>query len=178
MRDLINELKIPPPSSIPDHSILSGSFYTSFSESLKDYQNIEISNYKAIGTGPKKKKNLKKINENFFMTPEIGRQVCTTIERIENSGRTQQEVDEIWLSLQGLYMAELENLPPLPTSQNQHLNRSFRKCQPFWNDELYMLWTSACKAEKDYSNFKVVHPSNNQQKNHLRLDFRDVQKFI
>ena len=73
-----------PPSSIPDHSILSGTFHTSFFPSAVK-QVGQITESVAANLPRKEKKNLKRITESFFMSQETRNAVLATVDRIENS---------------------------------------------------------------------------------------------
>ena len=121
VRDVTNELKIPPPQSLPDHSILSGSFTTSFFNFGQSSQ----SSFEPFNTQPESppkkhpRKNLKKIDEAFFMSEEIHQQVLETISRIENVNKTQTEIDSLWTEIKNLFLNEMETLPDLPTSGNK-----------------------------------------------------------
>ena len=72
IKDLVNWLAIPPPLSLPDHSILSGTFMTSsFRLSQSDQSAFEPFNDIPLKTADKPpRKNLKKIDKNFFMSEE------------------------------------------------------------------------------------------------------------
>ena len=101
VRDVANELKIPPPQSLPDHSILSGSFTTSFF----NFGQASQSSFEPFNSQPEPppkkppRKNLNKIDEAFFMSEEIHQQVLDTITRIENIGKTQTEIDSLWTEI-------------------------------------------------------------------------------
>ena len=173
IRDIINDLKIPPPQSLPDHSILSGTFLTSFFIFNKsEKSSFEPFNSNLIDP-PKKppRKNLKKINENFFMSEEIQQQVLNTISKLENALQNQDEINKLWLEIKNLFLNEMGSLPNLPPPNCKKLKKSYRKNQPFWNGELDELWFSACQAEKSYSAFKVVKNGDLSYKNNLRQIF-------
>ena len=135
MSDLLNILNIQPPKSLPDHSILKGTFETSFyDKSLKP--NFPPSFPKIIP--PKevppskrtKKKNLKKMPKNFFMTDEIQQQVLQTINNIENAQSTQLEINKLWSEIKSLFSQELDKLPSVPICRvKPNSCISFIKCQ-------------------------------------------------
>ena len=97
IRDIINQLNIPPPPSVPDHSILSGTFITSY-YNLRHKENNYIKPFNANSSKSKRRarKNLKKVNDTFLMGPEVTQLVKHTIRKIENGVNTQAEVDEQW----------------------------------------------------------------------------------
>ena len=110
------------------------------------------------------------------MSEEVARAVAATITRIESASKNQVEVDTIWHKIEDLFLKEMDKLPPLSKSNNKGLNRSYRKSQPFWNDDLAGFWFSACQAEKKYSLFKVKTAGDRQIKNHLLQLYREAQK--
>ena len=95
VRDIVNSLAIPPPPSLPDHSILTGTFLTSSyifgqseQSSFEPFTEIPIQN-----ANKPPRKNLKKINEQFFMSEETRQLVVGTIARLENISANQAEVN-------------------------------------------------------------------------------------
>ena len=158
MSDLVNLLNIQPPKSLPDHSILKGTFETSFFDKSskpnfpphfpKTLPPKEVPPSKST-----KKKNLKKMPKNFFMTPEVQQQVLQTISNIESAQSTQLEINKLWSEIKTLFSQELDKLPSVPISQNKKQNKLFRKSQPFWNADLEGLWKATCKVKK-----KRVYP--------------------
>ena len=159
IRDIVNDLGIPPPPSLPDHSILSGTFVTSsYIFSHSEESSFEPFN-DPIGHQPNKppRKDLKKVNGDFFMSDQIHQMVLETISKLENATKTQHEIDRLWIEIKNLFFDEMNSLPDLPKPNNKKLKSKFRKMQPFWNNELANLWFSACQAEKNYMMFKVVN---------------------
>ena len=95
--------------------------------------------------------SLKKINsETFFLSNDIRQQVIQTIERLENAGNHQREIDNCWAEIKKLFKNELKTLPELPKSGFKKNNGKFRKSTTFWNDELSNLWLNLCANEKAY----------------------------
>ena len=82
--DIVNEFKILPPKYLPDHSILRGIFDTSFfNKSFQRVLPISTNSVQAninSSTRPKKK-NIKKMPADFFMTDDIRQQVFETINK-------------------------------------------------------------------------------------------------
>ena len=75
--DLVNSSGLKPPQTIPDHSILQGTFITSLNQSSNNDQPFK-SAPKSQQSQPSKR-NLKKINtETFFMSEEVHQQVVST----------------------------------------------------------------------------------------------------
>ena len=59
------------------------------------------------------------------------------------------------------------SLPNISSSNSKKQNRNFRKCQPFWNNDLASLWKITSQAEKDYTTFKVKICADYKIKNDL-----------
>ena len=180
--DIVNNLNIQPPKCLPDHSILKGTFITSFYEnssqsSTQNFPNL-ILHQSTNASSRTKKKNLKKMPKDFYMSTEIRQQVLFTIDRIETAESTQQEINHLWSEIKNLFSEELDNIPDVPTSNNKKQKKLFRKSQPFWNADLAELWKVACQAEKNFTSFKVLNNSDFHRKSHLRLEFKNAQKIF
>ena len=179
--DLVNTLNIQPSKSLPDHSILRGTFVTSFFDKCslpafpQHFPNL-VPRETVAPSNRTKKKNISKMPENFFMTAEIHQQVLQTIENIENATSTKDEINQLWAQIKNLFSEELGKLPNVPRSKNKKQNKLFRKSQPFWNADLEELWKTTCQIEKNFLNFKVRTHADNQTKSQLRLDFKNAQK--
>ena len=107
IKNLINELNIPPPPSIPDHSILSGRFVASYFKTKRYDNDKSISNLpdfsSRIGNLKLPKKNLKRIDETFFMSQEVCYAVQNTITRLENIQNNQSEIKSLWAEIKSLF---------------------------------------------------------------------------
>jgi hypothetical protein len=165
---------------LPDHSILRGTFFTSFYENNAKQnfpcnfpRHIHVNN--PTGSRPPKP-NLKKMTTTFFMTNEINEQVLQAIERIESTLKTQNNINILRGKNKNLFINQLEKLPTLPAPGNKKQKKLFRKSQPFWNDDLANLWNITCQAENYYTSFKVNSNQDLHQKNILRDDFKNKQK--
>ena len=123
MTDIVNKFGLMPPQSLPDHSFLVSTF--SVSAAMTNYQSL-VSN-QANNSVPKRnpKKNLSKIDSNFFMSEEVNNQVLETILRLENCQKNQQEIDRLWDEVKELFLNEMSKLPDLPTSSNKKSNKNF-----------------------------------------------------
>ena len=175
VRDLVNSMTIPPPPRLPDHSVLSATFLSSHYNFGQNEQSSFEPFQNDIPSNKISKKNLKKINDNFFMSESITRQVVDTIVRLESIESTQGEVDRLWREIKGLFLNEMESLPSIPMTNNKKLKKSLRKAQPFWNPELKNLWYATCQAEKSYLHFKVVSQADLSIKNNLQKAFKNAQ---
>ena len=86
---IINNFGLLPPTSIPDHSMLSGKFLTSFYEIGRNFenQNVNNSNNFTQSSHPKcdkpLRKNLSKIDEHFLMSQETLELVLATITKLQ-----------------------------------------------------------------------------------------------
>ena len=183
MSDIVNTLNIQPPKSLPDHSILKGTFETSFfDKSSRPNFPPHFPNLIPPQTMPSssrtKKKNLKKMPRDFFMTAEIHQQVLQTIDNIETAQSTQLEINELWSQIKNLFSQELGKIPNIPMSNNKKQNKLFRKCQPFWNPDLEELWKSTCQVEKNFLTFKVKSNADNYKKSQLRIDLKNAKQIF
>ena len=175
VRDLVNSMTIPPPPSLPDHSILCATFLSSHYNFDRNEQSSFEPFNNDIPANKMPKKNLKKIDTNFFMSQNTRQQVVDTIARLESIESTQEGVDRLWREIKGLFLTEMESLPSIPMSNNKKLKKSFRNAQPFWNPELKSLWSATCRAEKNYLHFKVASPADLPIKNNLHKVFKNAQ---
>ena len=90
------------------------------------------------------------------MSEETFQLIVSTINKLENIANTKAEIDQLWLEVKSVILAEMSSLPELPSSSFKKQRRKFKKSNKFWNDELESLWLESCKAEKIYLNFKVT----------------------
>ena len=176
-------LKIQPPKNLPDHSLLVGTFKTSFyGECHKTVPPLRFNfhqtdNKTPMSTRPKKK-NIKKMPADFCMSNEIRDKVFDTINKIERSQATRREINKLWSEIKNLFLSELDKLPSMPVSFNKKQRKLFRKSQPFWNGDLETLWKTACQMEKNYVNFKVQSLFDQNTKAHLRNEFKNAQRIF
>ena len=173
----------PPPRILPDHSILSGAFVTSFYEFGKNFENVNSNQYKNSDnqqlpkkTKKKTMKNLSKIGEFYFMSKEPFVQVSFTINKLENAIDTKADIDQLWKEVTNIFLSEMASLPDIQTSKFKKQNKNIRKSKSIWSPELETLWSQTCNAEKQYLNFKVCPNSDFVWKNELRIDFRKYTK--
>ena len=177
IKNLVNDFHLLPPKSVPDHSILSGTFVTSFYGADKLNEEGNKSDQEIlILKNMTERRNLSKIDQSFFMDESIRNAIIATIERIESASKSQVEIDALWHEIKGLFITEMSNLPLIPIANGKKLKRSYRKSQPFWNEELENLWFAACQAEKIYVNFKPRNNNEQKTKSNLRHNFKNAQK--
>ena len=177
LSDIINQYNIIPPRCIPDHSVILGQFDVSCDLQFPEYIDQNCTNYPNVN--PKiapKIKNFKKINDSFMASEEQSLQIKSTISCIENMAVTQKSLNEIYLEIKNIFLTEISKLPNRPLSNDKKCNRKFRQAQEFWNEELYMLWQSRCKMEKQYLNFTAISHLEKRQKQFLLLQFKVAQK--
>ena len=176
--DVINDFKMLPPNSLPDHSILSGKFITSYFELGRNFEQQNASNINTSTQCSNKppRKNLTKIDENFLMSRETLELVLATISRLQTTVDTKEEINRLWIEVKEIFITEMNKLPDIPRSSSKKLNRKFRKSKPFWNQELEQLWSCSCQAEKSYLHFKVQTNTDFPIKNILRLEFKGKQQ--
>ena len=177
--DIINDFKITPPPSIPDHSVLSATFITSHFNYLKQLQqqehNVLADPGSKISTTRPAKKNLRKITDRFMMTEDIVSKVNQTIIQLEKQLRSKDQINALWGEIKNICMSEIKSLPDLRLSISNKNNRKVKKAKSFWNPELESLWSYSCKMEKTYVNFKAHSRTEHQRKNVLRLEFKNAQ---
>ena len=174
MTDIVNLSGFVPPQTLPDHSILRGIFSSSLPKQFVETQPKEVN----LSQHLPKKRNLKKINlDTFFLSDEIRQQVIQTIEKLENVGDHQLEIDNCWAEIKNLFKNELKTLPEMPKSGFKKNNGKFRKSTPFWNEELANLWQNLCANEKAYISFKVRNNQDIFKKAELRERFKNAQKY-
>ena len=77
-----------------------------------------------------------------------------------------------------MFLSELEKVPSIPISNNKNQKKLFRKSQPFWNNDLEILWKNTCQVEKKYINFKVKSHLDQHKKTQLRIEFKNARKFF
>ena len=121
--DVISDYKMLPPNSIPDHSVLSAMFVTSFFDVAK---NFEYTDPKPQSQASRpRKKNLGKINDNFMMNEETREKVVEAIAKLEHKVDTKMEIDKSWAEVKGIILEEMNKLPDLPSSTLKKENKKF-----------------------------------------------------
>ena len=123
MSDIVNSFKLHPPLNLPDHSILLGTFSTSFFDVLNNCKQQSETYFdrpkETLMPQRPHKKDLKKMKETFFMTDQIKEQVELTILKLETLTQNQSELDTLWSEVKHLLLNELDTLPDLPKSEKQ-----------------------------------------------------------
>ena len=180
MSEIVNLSGLHPPINLPDHSVLLGTFDTSIFNLMKNekHQN-EVHFYPDINSQiptRKPKKDLKKLNVNFFMSEEVKLQVQNTILKLENLVQNQAQLDQLWSEVKNLLLNELDSLPDLPKSNDKKQNKIFKKSQPFWNENLKAAWANVCRSENEYLLYNAQKNGNLTRKKELRLIYQQAQK--
>ena len=133
--DIINDFKITPPPSIPDHSVLSATFITSHFNYLKQLQqqehNVLADPGSKISTTRPAKKNLRKITDRFMMTEDIVSKVNQTIIQLEKQLRSKDQINALWGEIKNIFMSEIKSLPDLRLSISNKNNRKVKKLNLF-----------------------------------------------
>ena len=180
MTEIVNVTGFHPPLNLPDHSILIGTFNTSIFNLMKNENLQKEAQYNTLNDFQiptrKPKKNLSKINDQFFMSDEVKLQVENTILRLENIVHNQAQLDQLWSEVKDLLLNELNSLPDLPKSNNKKQSNLFKKSQPFWNDNLATAWADVCKSETNYLMYNARKNGNLAQKHNLRNIYQHAQK--
>ena len=173
---VINYFGIIPPQTLPDHSFLISTF--SVTPPYNRCQPLVPNPANTALPKRKSKKNLNKIDSSFFMSEEISNQILNTINKLEMGIKNQNEIDRLWFEVKTLFLNEMSKLPDLPTSTNKKNNRNFRKCQPFWNNELENLWKDVCTTERFYTQYTVSDNNQLVWKKYLKSNFKNAQKLF
>ena len=176
--DLINDLKLSVPRSIPDHSVLSSEFdlctYVNLDSNFSSHINYISSNI--CKTHAKPKKNIRKIDEHFMSSQDIIEQVNSTIIKLENISVNQNEIDNIYTEIINMFTLEINKLPDISSAQSRKGRQSLRKASQFWNDELQRLWEICCYRENIYCSYHCNGSRSDQLiKQRLRNDFKTAQ---
>ena len=171
---IINDHNLMPPAHIPDHSVLTAYFQVTEKELTEDERRFERIENNAEKT---KKRNINKIDEKFFMSPEIQEKIRQTIDNLEEMATSQHNIDDKYEEIKKLFSDEIDKLPFKASSSNKQ-NKQFRKGQSFWNDELGTLWNDYCQKEKQYIDFKCNGRHDQQEKGRLRECFKQSQKLF
>ena len=174
MRDIVNSFGLQPPQNLPDHSFLIANFSTYQKHAkTKPMQNNTKNCHPQSKRPPKK--NLKNLDKNFLMGEENFQQVLQTIQHLETTIKNQNEIDSLWGEVKNVFLIEMTKLPNLPSSNSNSNRKSFKKSQPFWNEELEHYWKQVCWSEKLYLAFKVYNRSQLSWKSKLRNDYKTSQ---
>ena len=115
--EIIDHDKLPVPSSMPDHSLLVGTFDISTNEEFISATNITTQPNQSLPENAmlmKSKKNVKKIDEDFFISEAIMEQVNNTILKIELMNVNQNTLNEIYSEIKTIFLNEMSKLPDLP----------------------------------------------------------------
>ena len=174
MRDIVNSFGLQPPQNLPDHSFLIANFSTYQKHAKTKPMQNNTKNFHPQSKRPPKK-NLKNLDKNFLMGEENFQQVLQTIQHLETTIKNQNEIDSLWGEVKNIFLIEMTKLPNLPSSNSNSNRKSFKKSQPFWNEELEHYWKQVCWSEKSYLAFKVYNRSQLSWKSKLRNDYKTSQ---
>ena len=160
---------------MPDHSIIVAHFNVDVAEELQSIQFDNYNNRSELDcTNVKAKRNVKKIDSNFFQNDQINILVNETIDKIEGTIINQKKLDCLYMEIKSMFETELSKLPPLPSYSKKGNSR--RKKQPFWNEELACLWADRCSKERQFSLFKCKNKGDQYRKGLLRIRFKESQR--
>ena len=176
MTDIVNTFGLQPPKTLPDHSFLRATFNTT-QFSANNPPNFS-SKYCQTQAKVKPKKNLKKMDNTFFMSELVYNQVQFTIQRLETNISNQSELDTLWSEVKNIFLAEMARLPDLPTSGSKNNKNKFRKSQPFWNDDLEFCWKEVCRTESEYLAYKVQSNAQLSWKRFIHSNYKAAQKLF
>ena len=120
--DVINDYKLNIPSSLPDHSIVVCKFDISTNTVLNDLSTTSQQPSQAIPQNvqfARKKKNLKKMGPEFFLSQEVLEQVNTTIAKLEIMNVNQATMNDIYSEIKRMFLMEMSKLPDLPSPSDK-----------------------------------------------------------
>ena len=140
--DAINNLSLPLPHTLPDHSVLIAEF------DLFTFLSQFVPSCNSQTSGKKCRKNIRKIDGKFMCSEESIQLINSTIMRIEANVNSQDEVDDIYASVKSIFVSEIDKLPDIQTASSKHGKRALRKAAPFWNPELQQLWQQFVVTKK------------------------------
>ena len=139
--DLIKSMGTQQFSSIPDHSVISWK-YTVNSPLL---DNVTCSRPGSSFT----KFKVDSIPHDFMTNTEFTQTIHECVFNLEESMRSQIDIDASYQSLCTLIQTEMKSyLPCKPASNSCRSNKRRRIGKPWWCDALTNLWNLACAAEK------------------------------
>ena len=169
--DLINHFQLQVPSSIPDHSVLIGTFDISQRKEVPFSANRDLSSKAMSFNQVPAKKNVKKIDSSFLTSETMRQKVEETILRIENTIFDQHEINNVYLQIKGIFLEEMAKLP----TTSKGCRRPKRKGHLFWNEELETLWRSRCSKERIFLNFFCRSRADKEYKSRLHIDYKASQ---
>ena len=168
---VINKFKLFPPKSIPDHSILSGNFVTSYFTMARGSGVESLTLNPPCQSIKPPKKNLSKMSDDFMMSQETFELILQTIQKLDSKINSRKELDKLWSDVKQIFTKELNKLPNLPMSNSGLENRKVRRGKAFWNDELDLLWNICCNNEREYLRYKVSSRADMSIKNKKTTGF-------
>ena len=161
---LVNELNITP-GKLPDHSVLSCVVKTA----SRINENAAIQNNKAPESqeqsymyGFKYKRNF----PNDFLGNHHINEINEAIRRIEESTKSQDNVDQLYESICQLYYDEMDS--KLKKKQTVFKNKR-RKGKPWWNTKLENLWSEVTAAER------LFIRARGKEKHVLHKNYKDIR---
>ena len=129
--DVINKYTLPPPNSIPDHSILSSKFVTSSFDLGKNYEKSLSDKNWQNESKKQPRKTLSKIDSNFMMSSQTLELVLQAITRLEKRVKNKIEIDNLWSEVKNIILTEMQKLPNIPRSNIKNRNKSSEKVNHF-----------------------------------------------
>ena len=65
------------------------------------------------------------------MSDDTLNMVLFTINKLENTVNTKNEIDELWQEVKHIFLSEMDSLPDIPASNSKKQNRKFKKSKSF-----------------------------------------------
>ena len=173
---LVNELNITP-GKLPDHSVLYCVLKTAVSiQNSADIQNkkMPISQEPSNTHGFKYKRRF----PNDFLGNHYINEINETIQRIEESTKSQDNVELLYQSICQLYYDEMDS--KLKKKQTVFKNKR-RTGKPWWNTELENLWCEVTAAERLFIQARgkekhVLHRSYKQVRSNFDRRYNQLKR--
>ena len=139
--------RIDPRTCVPDHALLTWIINIPFIDG-PDYSIVRDS-----VCGEYNRYDVKSIPLDFLQSADCQFRLNETILRLENSCKTQNDVNTMYSSFVNIVKLEMNeklNSRRIRLSDSVSSNKKRRINKPWWTDELSQLWNNMCAAEKEW----------------------------
>ncbi|XP_053402567.1 uncharacterized protein LOC128557926 [Mercenaria mercenaria] len=143
--------------AVPDHSLLKWNL--SLDVVGKNYADFKP---KCNMVHTKTLYDTKHVGREFLADPEVQREVFHTIDQLESAVVSQVGLNEAYDRFVNIVHVEMSSKleqKVITISANRRTGKKLRVKKPWWSEQLTVLWTDLCKAEKSWLKCK----SNNRQ---------------
>ena len=137
-----------------DHSVLKLTMSCSviIQTENNDHPTYENMNYNCLSQDSVffKRYKIETIPDDFLSSPSTCAAMLDLIEETERSMNNQQVIDNIYEKMCGIYHGEMSKYFKSTNIYPSARKRSFKRCKPFWNEQLKDLWETLRNAEKEF----------------------------